>query len=123
MKKIWILERYLTGEEVKRADATVRNMLKEAETLPTGTDLAIILQRLTEHIPGLDDSVNGCWVSELARGGLNSFRMDARYILTVNKGHKFRVIEAETPDEAVYGFSYIAKTERPDIYEQIVATL
>ena len=123
MKKIWILERYLTGEEVRRADATVRNMLKEAETLPTGTDLAIAIQRLTEHIPGLDYSINGCWVSELARGGLNSFRTDARHILIVNKGHKFRVIEAETLDEAVYGFSYIAKTERPDIYEQIIATL
>lgn len=116
MKKVWVLEKLETVEEMRE---TINRLADMAEA---GDEMADEL--FTRLMKDLLDNPNGKWHGYCGKLNYKDFCWDAKdTIRRAEKGTKFRVVKAEIENDAKYWTNYVNAVENEGVLKYLYATL
>ncbi len=121
MKKVWILERFETNEEMVKHHADYEEWLEDAKVnkLDNVSHFEILVEKHKEVIKA---NPNGRWVGFDGKSIYRQFCDVARETIRRNPSDKFRVIEAEIEDDAKYWVGYKFVKENEGVLRYLMAT-
>ena len=121
MKKVWILEKFETYEEMVKAQKDFEEMLERAKTKePSVVEHFELL--VEKHKEAIKANPNGRWIGFDGKTIYRVFCQVARDSIRRNPNAKFRVIEAEIPDDATCWLGYKFVKENEGVLRYLMAT-
>lgn len=121
MKKVWVLEGFITPEEIKEERDQLKAMVKANENSPENLKVATELYEAYEK--RLNANPDGYWLGYQGKSNYRDFCYCAKQILRNLKGKTFRVVEAEIEDSAKYWLGYKITKENAGVLRYLMATL
>lgn len=121
MKKVWILEKFETHEEMVKYQAEYEEWLEDAKknnSLRVG-DLELLIAK---HKEVIENNPNGRWIGFDGKTIYRVFCEVARNSIRRNPNAKFRVIEGEIPDDAKSWVGYKFVKENEGVLRYLMAT-
>ena len=125
MKNVWILERWITREEMEQSIREMEKMLADCEAnRPEAVDTAKEL--LAYNRKDLENNPDGRWLGYQGKSIYRQFcecaKETMRYFCGKNRNEKFRVVKAEIPDDAKYWTGYKNPVENDRVMAYLWAT-
>lgn len=124
MKKIWILEGYITRERLEEcleeAKAMKAKLPENSEHIETANELIRIHENSIEKYP------NGYWLGYQGKINYNDFCYEAKRTMKNLKDRKmkWRVLKAEIPEDAKYWVNqYVNGIENDGVLRYLYATM
>lgn len=121
MKKVWILEKFETHEEMVKHHADYEEWLEDAKT-NNHHDVAHFEKLVEKHKEVIDANPNGRWIGFEGKSIYRQFCDIARATIRRNPNEKFRVVEAEIEDSAKYWVGYKFVKENEGVLRYLMAT-
>ena len=122
MKKVWILEKFETHEEMVKYLAEYEGEMFEyvKENKPKHiAEYELFIARYKEQI---EANPNGRWIGFDGKSNYRHFCDVARASIRRNPNAKFRVIEGEIADDAKYWVGYKVVKENEGVLRYLMAT-
>ena len=123
MKKVWILEKFYTHEEMVQNFEEMKAMVEEQkkdETEPADRDK---LDRFIEKFRiRIEENPNGRWGGFEGKSIYYQFCDVAKAAIRRNPNAKFRVVEGEIPDDAKFWTGYKFVKENEGVLRYLMAT-
>lgn len=119
MKKVWILEKFISREECEKMIEEFSNILNTADNKIIAEDYEKVLHNLNKKI---EDNPDGYWSGFEGKSNYKDFCFTARQAIRRQPTFKFRVIEAEIPDDANYWIGYNINKVNDGVYRYLMAT-
>lgn len=121
MKKVWILEKFETYEEMVKHHADYEEWLEDAKV--NDTNMVAHLETLIEkHKELMKNNPNGRWYGFDGKTIYHQFCDYARTSLRCNPHGKFRVVEGEIEDDATNWIGYKMVKENEGVLRYLMAT-
>lgn len=123
MKKIWILEKLVDRDEMRKSYDDMKALLEEFKK--EGVDEIKIKNSemfLLEKKKEIDENPNGVWYGFEGKTIYRQFCDDARDAIRRNPGCKFRVVEAKIPDDSKYWLDYEPTRVNEGVLRYLMAT-
>lgn len=118
MKKVWILEKFVSVEEMNES----LKGLKELQ--PTNeNEREALKEAIAAYEKRIQESPKGYWCGYAGRTNYNDFCREARRTMNNLKGSKFRVVKAEIGDVAHQWLGYVNPVENEGVLRYLYATL
>ena len=120
MKKVWILEKWVSREDIEEFVKLYRNMLNE------NPDLDAVNTVADKYEADLaDPNYNGYWNGYVGRVKYTEFCIDARNYIARhrNSNDKLRVVTAYINDNATTWVGYKNAVENEDVFKYLYATV
>ena len=114
MKKVWVLEKFTSREEMIKNCEEQKAMIEQAKA--EGKDeneIAFLEDFAVKYEKVLNDNPNGRWYGFEGKVIYRQFCDVAKAAIRRNPGGKFRVVEGEIEDDAKYwvGYKFIKVNE------------
>ncbi len=127
MKKVWILEKFETHEEMKQMTERLASMVEYAKSIDDGSEHAAKTIEATQdvfdnHMQMMLNNPDGRWYGFEGKVKYNEFCYTAKAALLRNPKGKFRVVEAEIEDDAKYWLGYKFVKENEGVLRYLMAT-
>lgn len=121
MKKVWILERFATHEEMTRDLKSYEEMFKELKVNHSDKvkDFELFISQFKKTI---EENPNGRWVGFDGKTNYRTFCDVARSSIRISPKAKFRVVEAEIRDDAKSWVGYKFVKENEGVLRYLMAT-
>lgn len=122
--KVWILERWISREEMERSQKDMEHVLADCEAnRPEAVDIAREL--LASHKKDLENNPGGRWLGYQGKSNYKQFCECAKETMRHMCGmgeQTFRVVKAEIPDDAKYWTGYKNPVENDRVMAYLWAT-
>lgn len=127
MAKVWILERYITAEDMKKSIDDLSEMYKVAEAKEDATDRANAIKLVDEMIEcerkTLDKNPNGYWLAYQGKTNYRTFCEVAKETMRNLYGSEFRVGKADIEDNSWTWVGYKNFVQNDGVLRYLYATL
>ena len=121
MKKVWILEKFTTHEEMVKVHAEYEEWFEDAKA--NDPDKAAHFEKLVEnHKKMIEENPNGRWYGFEGKVIYRQFCDVAKAAIRRNPEDKFRVVEGEIEDDAKYWAGYKMTKVNDGVYRYLMAT-
>ena len=125
MKKVWILEKFASREEMLKSQAENRATLEMIKTNDSYTEDQI--KYFEEYVADYDNvgenNPNGRWYGFEGKANYKQFCDRAKASIRCNPDGIFRVVEGEIPDNSNMWIGYRFIKENEDVMRYLMATL
>lgn len=116
MKKVWILEKFASSEEMAKSFNEMKAMFEDAKNNNkdmTEEQIHSLEQSLASYEKVMNENPNGRWYGFEGKTIYRQFCDTAKAAIRRNPDGKFRVIEGEIADDAKYwpGYKFIKENE------------
>jgi len=123
MKKVWILEKYITVEEMERTLSDLEQGYEVNKDKFTEEQIVIMESTLEAYRKKIKENPNGYWSGTEGKTIYKQFCERAKdAIRRHDKGTKFRVVEGEIQDDAQYWTGYKFVKENEGVLRYLMAT-
>lgn len=123
MKKVWILEKFETAEEMAKHYAEFKAMVESAKNGEmTDEQIAQLEQSVTAYKKVVDENPDGRWYGFEGKSIYRQFCDVAKAAIRRNPEGKFRVVEGEIEDNAKYWVGYKMTKVNDGVYRYLMAT-
>lgn len=121
MKKVWILEKFVSIEKMQKSLSELLEMRKVNE----GNDEAVKTcdEMIDCYKNRMEKNPEGYWLGYQGKIIYRQFCECAHQTMRNLKGEQFRVVEAEINDDAKYWAGYKIVKENPGVMRYLYATL
>lgn len=119
MKKVWILEKFATREEMVK---TYNDMNAMIEVVKTPEEVAAFEFAVTNYEKVMNENPDGRWYGFEGKVIYNQFCEVAKAAIRRNPEGKFRVVEGEIEDDAKYWNGYIVTKVNDGVLRYLMAT-
>lgn len=121
MKKVWILEKFETHEEMVKLHADYEAWLEDVKA--NDPDKVVHFETLVEkHKQVMEENPDGRWFGFEGKSIYRQFCDVAKAAIRRNPGAKFRVVEGEIDDDAKYWVGYKMTKVNDGVYRYLMAT-
>lgn len=117
MKKVWILEKFASRKEMEKSMADIKNFLENAN----GKEQEIGKQVMEAYEKSFKENPDGRWFGFEGKTNYNQFISVALGSIRRNPDGKFRVIEAEIPDDVTTWIGYKFVKENDGVLQFLMA--
>lgn len=118
MKKIWILEKFETVEEMAKS---YEEMTKSLEERNIEKDKVESFKEKYKKL--LEENPNGIWCGFEGKTNYHQFCEIAKHAIRRNPKGKFRVVEGIIDDNSKYWIEYEFVKENEKVFKYLMATL
>ena len=123
MKKVWILEKYVTVEEMERTLSDLEQGYEANRDKFTEEQIATMESTLEAYKKKIKENPNGYWLGFEGKSIYKQFCNVARAALErAEKGARFRVVEGEVKDDAKFWTGYKFVKENEGVFRYLMAT-
>lgn len=124
MKKVWILEKFVTAEEQVKHYAEFVEMVENAKSNSEMTEeqIAQLERGVTAYKKVVDENPDGRWYGFEGKVIYRQFCDVAKAAIRRNPEGKFRVVEGEIEDDAKYWTGYKMTKVNDGVYRYLMAT-
>lgn len=124
MKKVWILEKFASHEEMVKSHEEMKAAVEMAKAGGNYDEQAIssIEAGLAAYEKVMNENPDGRWYGFEGKIIYRQFCDVAKAAIRRNPEGKFRVIEAEIADDAQYWTGYKMVKENDGVYRYLMAT-
>lgn len=124
MKKVWILEKFASAEEMTKSYEDLKAMaeMTKANGTMKPEEIATIEAGVAKYEETLRANPNGRWYGFEGKTIYRQFCDTARAAIRRNPEGKFRVVEAEIADDAKYWVGYNAVKVNDGVLRYLMAT-
>ena len=123
MKKVWILEKYVTVEEMKRTLSDLEQGYEMNKDKFTEEQIALMESTLGAYRKQIEEHPDGYWSGTEGKSIYRQFCERAKdAIRRHDKDTKFRVVEGEIKDDAKYWTGYKFVKENEGVLRYLMAT-
>ena len=122
MKKVWILERFITKEEMSESLQDIINMRDTAEDVKLQSTYE---EWVKSYVKKMEDHPEGYWLGSVGKSAYKDFCWEAKESLRYWKGKNknFRVVEGEIKDTDKYWTNYTPVKINSGVMKYLFATL
>ena len=124
MKKVWILERFITREEMEKSYEDILSLKNDSDDEKTIETCEKIAASYKEN---MDENPNGYWSGHVGKSSYKAFCSEAYESLRYWKGKnkKFRVVEGkiEDTDKSWVRYKYYTKKVNDGVLRYLFATM
>ena len=119
MKKVWILEKFASREEMENSLSSINAILESAKD---ENQINACKQMVESYKKLIDENPEGRWYGFEGKIIYNQFVVTAREAIRRNPDGKFRVVEAEISDDATMwpGYKFVKVNE--GVLRYLIAT-
>lgn len=113
MKKVWILEKFETHEEMVKYLKEYEEMIKNQEVNNSPDKDEKLKMFLDKYRAQVEENPEGRWIGFEGKTIYSQFCNVAKQTIKMYPGTKFRVVEGEIPDDAKFwpGYKFIKENE------------
>lgn len=123
MKKVWILEKFASAEEMAKSQADMEAMLEAVKADNKGEiDVHSVEMSVAKYKEVVLANPNGRWYGFEGKIKYSEFCYTAKAAIRRNPEGKFRVVEAEIEDDAKYWIGYKNAKVNDCVYRYLMAT-
>lgn len=123
MKKVWILEKFETAEEMTKHYTEFKMMVETAKNGEmTDEQIAQLEQSVAAYKKVVDENPDGRWYGFEGKSIYRQFCDVAKAAIRRNPEGKFRVVEGEIEDNAKYWVGYKMTKVNDGVYRYLMAT-
>lgn len=124
MKKVWILEKFVTAEEQIKHYTEYKAMVENARNNSEMTDeqIAQLEQSVAAYKKVVDENPDGRWYGFEGKAIYRQFCDVAKAAIRRNPEGKFRVVEGEIEDNAKYWIGYKMVKVNDGVFRYLMAT-
>lgn len=110
MKKVWILEKFASREEMEKSLSAINEILESAND---EEQIKVCKQMIENYKKLIDENPEGRWYGFEGKIIYNQFIVTARNAIRRNPNGKFRVVEAEISDDTTMwpGYKFVRVNE------------
>lgn len=121
MKNVWVLERFVSAEEVQQSITELRGFLKVVEDAKDREELERLIATYEKH-------TEGHWLGYVGRTNYNQWCWDAKDFIRRHKGTDFgkaplRVVKAQIEDNATTWLGYTNAVVNEGVMRYLWATV
>lgn len=124
MKKVWILEKFVSREEMLNNHEEMKKMIEFAKSKDDCTDEVIssLIDSTAKYAQRIIDNPDGIWIGLEGKVIYRQFCDVAKSAIHRNPEFKFRVVEAEIEDGAKYWVGYKMTKVNDGVLRYLLAT-
>lgn len=124
MKKVWILEKFASAEEMAKSYEDMKAMVENAksEMEMTEEQIASVESAVASYKKVMEENPNGRWYGFEGKVIYRQFCDVAKAAIRRNPEGKFRVVEGEIEDNAKYWTGYKMTKVNDGVYRYLMAT-
>ena len=123
MKKVWVLEKFASNEEMAKSYKDMKAIFENVKNGDyTDEQIASIEQALINYETLMEENPDGRWYGFEGKIKYNDFCYTAKAALRRNPEGKFRVVEGEIADDAKYWLGYKFIKENEGVLRYLMAT-
>lgn len=124
MKKVWILEKFESVEDMNKVYTDMKSVVEYAKNNDGWTNEQIddFENAVIAYESKIKENPNGYWYGFEGKEIYRQFCDVAKAAIRRNPEAKFRVVEAEIPDDAKYWLGYKFVKENEGVYRYLMAT-
>lgn len=119
MKKVWILEKFASREEMEKSLSALNEILESAND---EKQIDACKQVVENYKNLIEENPEGRWYGFEGKTIYNQFIVTARNAIRRNPNGKFRVVEAEISDEATMWLGYKFVKVNDGVLKYLMAT-
>ena len=125
MKKVWILEKFASREEMLKSQAENRVTLEMIKTSDNYAEDQIkdFEEYVADYDKVVENNPNGRWYGFEGKTNYKQFCDRAKTAIRHNPDGIFRVVEGEIPDNSNVWIGYRFIKENEDVMRYLMATL
>ena len=125
MKKVWILEKFASREEMLKSQAENRATLEMIKTNDSYTEdqIKYFEEYVADYDKVVENNPNGRWYGFEGKTNYKQFCDRAKASIRHNPDGIFRVVEGEIPDNYNMWIGYRFIKENEDVMRYLMATL
>lgn len=120
MRKVWILEKFDTVEDMTRVRDEIQRMFDDAE--PDSEEQATAKRILDKCNEDLEEYPEGRWHGHEGKFNYKDFCYVAKAAIRRDRNAKFRVVAAEVEDDAKYWLGYQNPVVNEGVMKYLYAT-
>lgn len=123
MKKVWILEKYVTVEEMYKSLEQSNELYASVKESGTKEQIAMVEEMIQKQNDKMEQNPNGYWSGWEGKSIYRQFCDVAKAaIRRADKGTQFRVVEGEVQDDAKFWTGYKFVKENEGVFRYLMAT-
>ena len=123
MKKVWILEKYITAEEMRNVLGDLSELYESVKESSDVKQIAMVEEMIQKYNDKMEQNPNGYWSGCEGKSVYTQFCEKAKdTIRRADKDVKFRVVEGEIEDDAKYWVKYKFVKENEGVFRYLMAT-
>lgn len=123
MTKVWILEKYITVEDMNKTLAQNTELYESVKENGTEEQIAMVEDIIQKWNDKMEANPNGYWSGWEGKSVYRQFCEVAKAaIKRADKGTQFRVVEGEVQDDAKYWCGYKFVRENEGVLKYLMAT-
>lgn len=123
MKKVWILEKYVTVEEMYKSLEQSNELYASVKESGTEEQIAMVEEMIQKQNDKMEQNPNGYWSGWEGKSIYRQFCDVAKAaIRRADKGTQFRVVEGEVQDDAKFWTGYKFVKENEGVLRYLMAT-
>lgn len=119
MKKVWILEKFASRDEMENSLSVFNEILESAND---EKQIKVYKQMIENYKKLIDENPKGRWYGFEGKSIYNQFVVTAREAIRRNPDGKFRVVEAEIPDDTTMWLGYKFVRVNEGVLKYLMAT-
>lgn len=121
MKKVWILEKFETHEEMVKFQNETIEMLESAK-VNDADDAKVLEEFVAKYNEVIRNNPNGRWIGFEGKSNYRQFCAVAKDTIRRNPNSKFRVVEGEIREDAKFWVGYNFVKENEGVLRYLMAT-
>ena len=118
MKKVWILEKFVSNEEMNKSLESLKSLQPVTEE-----QKRCLEDQINAYEKRMQDNPAGYWCGYVGKSNYTDFCYDAKQTMRHFKEGQFRVVRAEIEDGAKYWLGYVNPVENAGVLRYLYATL
>lgn len=122
MKKVWILEKFETREEMLKYLEDYKNFLEKAKANHDEEEIKCWERVVTKYGEFVESTIEGRWIGFDGKTVYRTFCDVAKASIRRNPNAKFRVVEGEIEDDAKSWVGYKIVKENEGVLRYLMAT-
>lgn len=124
MKKIWVLEKFITTDMMK---ATMNKLMQDKDNAISENDRLASMKILDVYTDFVEKNPDGCWLAHRGKCNYTDFcqvaREDMRKMLNQKKKVQWRVIEGQIEDDSTTWSNYEVVKVNERVFKYLWATM
>ena len=123
MKKVWILEKYITVEDMNKMAEQNAELYESVKADGTEEQIAMVEDMIEKWNDKMKQNPEGYWSGREGKSVYRQFCEVAKdAIRRADKGTRFRVVEGEVKDDARFWTGYKFVKENEGVLRYLMAT-
>ena len=123
MKKVWILEKFVSNEAMVKTLGELEKTLEESKGNLDEKGIEVMNKSIASYKKMIDENPEGMWIGWEGKSNYRQFCEVAKDALRrADKSWKFRVVEGEIEDNAKYWCNYKFVKVNESVLRYLMAT-